>query len=247
MKAGGPAAAKQAIMDKHYTYLLVDTLTIFFPFVLSFDKKVSFYKSWKYWWPAMLVTGAFFIVWDICFTLWGIWSFSATYTLPPRIGGLPVEEWLFFIVVPYSCVFIYECLKAYFPRIITGKDIGWVVLMPLGGALVLLGIYWFGKAYTASSFTFCGLFIMILYLLRNRLGQFRADVFMLTFIISFIPFLIVNGVLTTMPVVLYNNTENLGIRMYTIPVEDTFYGMLLMLGNVTGMEWLKAKQAIKRG
>jgi lycopene cyclase domain-containing protein len=51
-----------------------------------------------------------------------------------------------------------------------------------------------------------------------------------------IPFLIVNGLLTSIPVVLYNNEENLNFRIYSIPFEDVFYGMLLIMMNVIGYE-----------
>ena len=70
--------------------------------------------------------------------------------------------------------------------------------------------------------------------------------FFVSYMIVLIPFLIVNGLLTALPVVEYNNTENLGIRIFTIPVEDTMYGMLNMLGVVTIMEQMKNKnQSIK--
>jgi lycopene cyclase domain-containing protein len=61
------------------------------------------------------------------------------------------------------------------------------------------------------------------------------------YIYSLIPFFIVNGILTNLPVVTYNNAENLGIRITNIPIEDTIYCLLLLLMNVTVYEWLKAR------
>ena len=65
---------------------------------------------------------------------------------------------------------------------------------------------------------------------------------MVSYAVMLIPFLIVNGFLTAIPVVLYNDAENLGIRIYTIPFEDVFYGMLLILLNVITYELLKNKK-----
>ena len=48
-----------------------------------------------------------------------------------------------------------------------------------------------------------------------------------------IPFFIVNGILTGSfienEVVWYNNTENLNIRLFTIPIEDSVYAFTLIL------------------
>ncbi|MDP4130877.1 MAG: lycopene cyclase domain-containing protein, partial [Bacteroidota bacterium] len=53
--------------------------------------------------------------------------------------------------------------------------------------------------------------------------------FLVSYVVILIPFLIVNGFLTAIPVVIYNDAENLGIRIYTIPFEDVFYGLLLTM------------------
>jgi lycopene cyclase domain-containing protein len=63
--------------------------------------------------------------------------------------------------------------------------------------------------------------------------------------IILIPFFIVNGLLTGTgldePVVWYNDSQNLRMRILTIPVEDIFYGMLLLLLNTALFEKFKRK------
>jgi lycopene cyclase domain-containing protein len=64
-----------------YTYLIINLLTIFFPVVLSFDKRVAFAKSWRFIWPGMAITGLLFLFWDVLFTIHGVWSFNAQYII----------------------------------------------------------------------------------------------------------------------------------------------------------------------
>jgi lycopene cyclase domain-containing protein len=54
--------------------------------------------------------------------------------------------------------------------------------------------------------------------------------------------LIINGILTALPVVEYNPDHDLGIRLFTIPIEDFFYFFLLLLMNLTIYEYLKKTQ-----
>jgi lycopene cyclase domain-containing protein len=72
--------------------------------------------------------------------------------------------------------------------------------------------------------------------------------FYLSYLWILIPFFLVNGILTGTglenPVVWYNNDENLGIRLLSIPLEDVVYGMLLILMNITIFEWLQAKDKL---
>lgn len=104
-------------MNNHYTYFLILAASFAGPLFLSFDKKVAFYKQWKYVLPAMLLPAALYIAWDIYFTSRAVWSFNADYITGIKLSNLPLEEVLFFLIVPYCCVFIYACIRAYFPKL----------------------------------------------------------------------------------------------------------------------------------
>ncbi|MGG9970593.1 lycopene cyclase domain-containing protein [Ferruginibacter sp. SUN002] len=225
-------------MNSHYTYFLILAASLIGPLCLSFDKKVAFYKKWKYLFPAMLLPAFIYIVWDIYFTAKGVWSFNEDYIIGIKIQNLPIEEILFFFIVPYCCVFIYECMQAYFPQI---KNMHWgnKVLKLLAALLLIIGIVFYDHAYTAWTFIFSAFFIAIVSFSKKYFKIFNAASFLVSYSVMLIPFLIVNGFLTSIPVVIYNNAENLGIRILSIPFEDTFYGMLLILLNIVIYEGLK--------
>jgi lycopene cyclase domain-containing protein len=105
--------------------------------------------------------------------------------------------------------------------------------------LFITGLISYQKYYTSWALTLCSLFIATLYIFKKCFKYFDAGFFLTAYAIILIPFLLVNGFLTALPVVEYNNAENLGIRIYTIPVEDVFYGMLLVLMNVVLFEKLR--------
>ena len=109
--------------------------------------------------------------------------------------------------------------------------------------LLITGFIYLDKYYTSLTFIFTGVFILLLYLFRKYFKSFDAISFLVSYAICLIPFLIVNGFLTAIPVVVYNNAENLGIRIYTIPFEDAFYGMLLLLMNIVIYEKLKTQNS----
>lgn len=226
------------------TYLLINILAVSAPFALSFDKKVHFYKRWKYLFPAIGITLAFFIIWDIIFTGMGVWGFNPLHLSGITIINLPLGEWLFFITVPYSSVFLYDVFKAYLKKS-PFEGASKAISLFLIGFLFLLALLSYDKIYTFITFFSLSLFILLL--------QFGFKVkylgwFYFSYLIVLIPFLIVNGILTgsfiEQEVVWYNNNENLGIRLFTIPVEDIFYGMLLILMNVSFYEWFQNRKKV---
>jgi lycopene cyclase domain-containing protein len=220
-----------------YIYLYLNLCTLFFPLVLSFDKRVHFYTSWKFLFPAMGVNAAVFISWDYLFTKRGIWGFNPDYLVGAELFGLPLEEVLFFVTVPYACVFIYEVLRAYVSRDWLRPHAARFSLV-LIGLLVVLGCFFLPRLYTSVTCFFLALVLAV------HLWTFKDKVlgwFYLTYLVHLLPFLLVNGVLTAIPIVWYNNTYNLGIRLYTIPVEDAAYSMGMLLLTITVYEGPKAR------
>ncbi|MFD0763897.1 lycopene cyclase domain-containing protein [Mucilaginibacter lutimaris] len=223
-----------------YTYLLINILTIFFPVVLSFDKRVAFAKSWRFIWPGMAITGLLFLFWDVLFTIHGVWSFNAQYIIGIKFFGLPLEEILFFLTVPFACIFIYACLNYYVKWQPTNAAARIISNLLIGTSVALLVLY-YTRLYTAVTF---GLLAVILILL---LYYFKADWlnrFFMAFVVSLIPFYLVNGLLTSIPVVLYNDAQNMAVRVGTIPFEDHFYSMALLLMNVGFFEYFKNRKKV---
>jgi len=227
-------------LNAHYTYFLILAASLAGPLALSFDKKVAFYKNWKFVFPAMIIPALLYMAWDIYFTTKGVWSFNEAYITGIKLYNLPLEEVLFFFVVPYCCTFIYACVRSYFPKLVNKKTAD-LFLIILAVLLFVTGVVYADRYYTSWTFIFTGAFILLLYSVRKNFESFDAVSFLISYAISLIPFLIVNGFLTAIPVVLYNNAENLGIRIYTIPFEDAFYGMLLVLMNIVIYEKLKTQ------
>jgi lycopene cyclase domain-containing protein len=232
-------------LNSHYTYFLILAASLAGPLALSFDNKVAFYKNWKYLFPAMVIPALLYILWDIYFTSKGVWHFNETYITGIKLYNLPLEEVLFFFIVPYCCVFIYACIRSYFPNLVHKKSADlFLQIMAIG--LIITGLIYKGKDYTSWTFILTGFFIVMLFKFRIFFKNFDAVSFLVSYAICLIPFLIVNGFLTAIPVVIYNDAENLGIRIYTIPFEDAFYGMLLVLMNIAIYEKVKSTHGALR-
>lgn len=219
------------------TYALLLGGSVLAPFLLSFDKRVAFYKRWKALFPATILTAVVFILWDVYFTKHNVWWFNKDYVIGLFIAGLPIEEWLFFIVIPYCCIFIYEVSKAYILKEWKAFIIPLNILLFI--VFIIITILNSERIYTAVNFGMASVIIGLQF--RFKTDKTYLFHFYTAYLLSIIPFLLVNGVLTSMPVVGYNDAENLGIRIYTIPVEDFAYLVNLLLMNINLYEFFKAR------
>ena len=229
-------------MEHLSTYLIINIAAIIIPLLFSFDKKVSFFKTWPFFFPALIATGAFFIIWDVIFTRHGVWGFNPIHLQGIYLFGLPIEEWLFFLTIPYAVIFTYQVLNIWFPmnnHPEMQRTISYALI-----ALMLAGtLFFYDRVYSLVVFSLSALFILFTewFIRSSWLLHFYR-----TYLITLLPFFIVNGILTgtglNEPVVWYNNAMNAGIRILTIPIEDFAYGFLLTGLIVALMEYLRNRK-----
>ncbi len=96
-------------------YFIVLAVCLAGPLVLSFSKKLDFYKFPARIILSILIPFIVFVVWDIWATSRGHWGFNEKYITGFKIVNLPIEEVLFFIVIPFCALFTWETVK-YFMR-----------------------------------------------------------------------------------------------------------------------------------
>ena len=228
------------MLPDKYTYLALMLASLAYPLAQSFEWRVYMHRRFHNIWPAILITAAVFTIWDVYFTKAGVWSFSAEHTLSPRFIEMPLEEWMFFLVVPYCCFFVYFVVNYFIPSDPL-KPYGKLIAIVLGILMLVVGIAFFDRVYTSVATLGNGILLLFLAFFRNAkyLGRFFMG-----YLFCCIPFIVVNGILTNIPVVMYNNEENTGIRIVieglaNIPVEDLAYNMLMLLMNVSIYEYLE--------
>ena len=197
---------------------------ILFPLILSFERKITYYKKLPALALSLLIVSTVFIIWDAIATARGDWSFNEEHILGFTLLGLPIEEILFFVTVPYSCLFLYETIKLYIPE----KAISVRPVWYYTASALLLGVALFftDQYYTWTVLLFAAGFFLLAPLLHPVLIQSRNFYIFMAF--SYLPFLVVNYILTSVPVVLYGNQAIWGGRFLTIPYEDFFYSFAMI-------------------
>ena len=226
-------------------YLLVDFFTVLVPFLFSFHPKIKFYKTWKQFFIASVLVAFIFIIWDSVFTSLHVWSFNPRYVIGIYFLKLPVEEILFFICIPFSCVFTFFCLDKFYNLAWNDKtERNFVIVFFI--VLVSTGLFFGGRLYTSITLITTA-FVAVFFKFIFRVKWFGKAISV--YAILLVPFLIVNGILTgsglAEPVVIYNKTEIMNIRLFTIPVEDVFYGLELFLLNLGLYKWLLNIKKVK--
>jgi lycopene cyclase domain-containing protein len=217
------------------TYLLIDFLIIILPLIVSFFPDLSYYKKFPYVLVSIFAGGLFFVTGDIIATLRGDWSFNPEYVMGISFAGLPLEEVLFFLFVPYSLLLMYE--QAAF--IFKDRTVPWKqgAGYAAGMLLILVSFLFTGKNYTFIAVFSAGIVLLGMSLFYS--GIMARLAFWAYFLSGFLLFIMFNYFLTSLPVVIYNPSAVCGVRFLTIPLEDFFYNFTMMSVYLVFYCWVK--------
>ncbi len=228
-----------------FTYSIILLLTVIICFVASFDSRIQFNKQFVNFFKASTLVSIPFILWDIWFTHRGVWWFNTNYTIGVSIAGLPLEEILFFLFIPFSCIFTYFTIDKYYQ---------WNLLASFNNLLVFtsitilteVGLLSIDKIYTLTTCLITIATLFYLHFIAKAQWITKASVVFTLLMLGFFP---VNGVLTgtglESPIVNYNPKDFLGIRMLTIPIEDAIYGYTQFLLILYFFKYFQNKSEVK--
>ncbi|MDW8392790.1 MAG: lycopene cyclase domain-containing protein [Chitinophagales bacterium] len=221
-------------MASQFTYLAINAGVIAVPLLFSFEPRIRYVGHWKSVLAAAAIIAVPFLLWDIWFTRAGVWQFNPRYVTGMALAGLPVEEWMFFICIPFACMFLYVLVKQFSRQVLT-EYLARRILLVAAAVLFVIALLHVRYLYTGVCCVLLAMALIVVY--WQRLAP--APALVVAYAVHLIPFAVVNGLLTALPVVIYNDLENSGLRIGTIPAEDFAYSGLLLTGNVVLYEWMQ--------
>lgn len=224
---------------KNYVTLFLLLFVAFVPLLFGSGNRSRIFPKLKYFIPAIIFTGAVFLLWDDRFTQIGIWSYNPEYLSGKQILNLPWEKWLYYVVISWVSLFVYEWVKLRFsnfkrPNIAVALSLVFLV------AFGLIAFFSRGKIYTFFTF-----FLLTIYfgytLFRNRFKSHLTD-FYVTYLVLIIPFFMLSVILVKLPVISYNSEYSLQFHLLEVPVEHLVGFFLLLFINITISEYLTERR-----
>jgi lycopene cyclase domain-containing protein len=97
---------------RHLAYAAMLACCLFGTLPLELWLGVRVYRQWRRLLLTLVPVVAVLVAWDLYAVSAHQWSFDPAQTLPPRLpGDLPVEELLFFVVVPVCALLAFEAVR----------------------------------------------------------------------------------------------------------------------------------------
>lgn len=194
-------------------------LTAVVPLALSFARWQLRWgkREWLRLLRVFMLVSVPFVLLDALSHARGWWAYNPHFITGVRLAGLPLEEIMFFFVIPFACLYLYSAAV----RVAKDSPIGrlWLWRMVLGifvAASILLAATQPKERTIVDAAVFIAVAVAAMVRPPTRLGALW-----LTVVVGL--FLVVNTVLTALPIVTYDTAFGSAYRLGTIPFEDVLY------------------------
>ncbi|KIO76633.1 hypothetical protein TH53_13870 [Pedobacter lusitanus] len=221
----------------NYTYLLINLVLLLLPVLLFSIRQLNFTNNSKFIVLALLITVFAFSIPTEFLTQFKVIVFNPPFLSGMTLWQLPIEELLLSFILPLCGLAVYLFLNYRYPDNNPDK-------YSLAFSNIMLGIciamLYFGhkKLYTLYTFSILLLFILYIEYVNKIRFMYR---FYRAFLVTLIPFYVVYGLLTNLPVLQYTSSETLNFSQFNIPFEAPFYFMGMLLLSVYLFEFFKLR------
>ncbi len=96
---------------RHWAYVAMLAFCLFGTLPLQLAFRLRVLQQVRRLSLAIVPVAVVFVAWDLAATHAGQWRFDPAQTLPVRLGGLPLEELGFFLVIPLAGILSYEAVR----------------------------------------------------------------------------------------------------------------------------------------
>jgi lycopene beta-cyclase len=95
----------------NFQYLIVMAFCLIVTLPLEFVLDARVYRRPRRLLLTMVPTFAAFVIWDMAAIRLGHWTFAPEYTTGVKAGNIPLEELVFFVVIPLCALLSYEAVR----------------------------------------------------------------------------------------------------------------------------------------
>lgn len=92
----------------HAEYLILMAGCVLITLPLEFVLKARVYRRWRIMVPSVLAVVVVFGIWDLVGIVRGHWTYNPEFITGIHLGPLPLEELVFFVVIPLCALLSYE-------------------------------------------------------------------------------------------------------------------------------------------
>lgn len=204
-------------------YLLINILILIGPLLLTVLRHRGFLIPARPVLFSMAINCVLFTWWGWYASQQGHWRWNEEYVLGAGLLEIPLEEYLFFLTSCFSCLFIYYAVTQLVPEKQMSLPRWWYI--PIALIMVVL--------FQLVSGGYTQLVLIIATTLLIYLNQFQWTLitsrrFWIYIALTFVPFLIFNYVLTSLPILIYGSEHITGFKVATIPIEDFLYSFVMV-------------------